>query len=87
LRPNLKYAMNAMKNSDSETEQFSEAEQFSGAKVFFATKARDREALGEKITEWIRANPAYRIVGKFVTQSSDSAFHCLTVTLFYQEDS
>ena len=50
-----------------------ETEQFSGAKVFFATKARDRECLGEKITDWIRANPAYRIVSKTVTQSSDSA--------------
>ena len=70
-----------MTNSDTETDHFS------GAKVFFATKARDRESLGEKITEWIRANPANRIVGKFVTQSSDSAFHCITVTLFYQQES
>jgi len=63
-----------------------EIEQFSGAKVFFATKARDRDALGEKITEWIRANPSNRIVSKHVTQSSDSAFHCITITLFYQEE-
>ena len=63
-----------------------ETEQFSGAKVFFATKARDRDTLGEKITEWIRANPANRIVSKHVTQSSDSAFHFITVTLFYQQE-
>jgi hypothetical protein len=69
------------------TNDGTETEQFSGAKVFFATKARDRDTLGEKITEWIRANPANRIVSKFVTQSSDSAFHCITITLFYQEES
>ena len=68
------------------TNSASESEQFSGAKVFFATKARDRDALGERITDWIRSNPAIRIVSKTVTQSSDSAFHCITVTLFYQLD-
>ena len=68
------------------TNSATESEQFSGAKVFFATKARDRDALGEKITDWIRANPAIRIVSNTVTQSSDSAFHCITVTLFYQLD-
>ena len=68
------------------TNSATESEQFSGAKVFFATKARDRDALGEKITDWIRANPAIRIVSKTVTQSSDSAFHCIAVTLFYQLD-
>jgi hypothetical protein len=69
------------------TNSATETEQFSGAKVFFATKARDRDCLGEKITDWIRANPAYRIVSKTVTQSSDSAFHCITITLFYQQES
>ena len=60
------------------------ADQFTGAKVFFATKARDREDLGEKITAWIRENPDCQVVSKTVTQSSDSEFHCITVTLFYQ---
>ena len=68
------------------TNSAAEMDQFTGAKVFFATKARDRDTLGEKITEWIRANPKSRIVSKSVTQSSDSAFHCLTITLFYQEE-
>jgi hypothetical protein len=55
----------------------------SGVKVFTATKARDREALGDLITAWIRDNPQARIVDKIVTQSSDSEFHCLTITLFF----
>ena len=60
-------------------------EVFTAAKVFSATKAREREDLGEVITRWIRANPQVQIVEKVVTQSSDSEFHCLTITVFYRE--
>lgn len=59
---------------------------FNGVKVFSATKAREREDLGEIITRWLRANAGIRIVDKVVTQSSDREFHCLTITLFYQKD-
>ena len=55
-----------------------------GVKVFSATKAKERELLGENITEWIRNHPENEIVDKIVTQSSDSEFHCLTITLFYK---
>ena len=55
-----------------------------GAKVFTATKAKDREELGEVVTRWIRDNPRARILDKIVTQSSDSEFHCLTITIFYE---
>ncbi len=58
----------------------------SGVKVFSATKARDRESLGENVTSWIRSNPGKTIVDKIVTQSSDAEFHCLTITLFYREE-
>ena len=58
---------------------------FTGVKVFSATRARDREELGEVITRWLRANPTFQIVDKVVTQSSDREFHCLTITLFYRE--
>ena len=57
---------------------------FTGVKVFSATKAREREELGEHVTQWIRMNPNARIIYKIVTQSSDSEFHCLTITLFYK---
>ena len=59
---------------------------FQGVKVFSATKAKERELLGEEVTRWIRANPDAEIVDKIVTQSSDSEFHCLTITLFYNRD-
>jgi hypothetical protein len=55
-----------------------------GVKVFSATKAKERELLGEVITDWIRNNPNFELVDKIVTQSSDSEFHCLTITLFYK---
>jgi hypothetical protein len=55
-----------------------------GVKVFSATKAKEREGLGEAITEWLRGNPNMEIVDKIVTQSSDSEFHCLTITFFYR---
>ena len=55
-----------------------------GVKVFTATKARDREALGDVVTQWLMANPTVRIIEKTVTQSSDSQFHCLTITLLYE---
>jgi hypothetical protein len=56
-----------------------------GVKVFSATKARDRDQLGEKITLWLRANPQLEILEKTVTLSSDAEFHCLTVVLFWSE--
>jgi hypothetical protein len=56
-----------------------------GVKVFSATKAKERELLGELITDWIRSNQNCEIVDKIVTQSSDSEFHCLTITLFYKK--
>jgi hypothetical protein len=58
---------------------------FTGLKVFSTTLARDREAMGENITRWLRENPQVEVVDKIVTQSSDKEFHCLTITLFYRE--
>jgi hypothetical protein len=59
--------------------------QFTGVKVFSATKAKEREELGETITRWIRANPDLEIVDRVVTQSSDDEFHCLTIVLFFRQ--
>ncbi len=59
---------------------------FTGVKVFTATKAKDREGMGEVITRWLKEHPALRPVDRVVVQSSDREFHCLTITLFYVED-
>jgi len=60
------------------------SEAFEGAKIFSATKAGDRQVLGEVITTWVRAHPEYEIVDTVVTQSSDNAFHCIAITLFWK---
>ena len=60
---------------------------FNGVKVFSATMAQERDQLGEKITAWLAAHPNVQIVDKIVTQSSDEAFHCLAITLFFNEKS
>jgi hypothetical protein len=54
-----------------------------GLKVFAVTKAREREFLGEMITDWIRTHPEYEVFDKVVTQSSDREFHCLAITLVF----
>jgi hypothetical protein len=59
--------------------------QFNCVKVFSATMAQERDQLGEKITQWLAQHPNVEIVDKIVTQSSDEAFHCLAITLFYNE--
>ncbi len=58
---------------------------FTGVKVFSATKAREREELGETITRWLKGNPELEVVDRVVTQSSDDEFHCLTIVLFYRQ--
>jgi hypothetical protein len=58
---------------------------FTGVKVFSATKAKERDELGETVTRWMRSNTDLEIVDRVVTQSSDDEFHCLTIVLFYRE--
>ena len=58
---------------------------FEVVKVFSATKAKDRENLGDNITRWLQQHSDIEVVDKVVTQSSDKEFHCLTITLFYKK--
>ena len=58
---------------------------FNGVKIFSATMAQERDRLGDRITEWMREHQSCEIVDTVVTQSSDEAFHCLVITLFYNE--
>ena len=47
----------------------------------------DRDQLGEKVTAWITANKgAKNVTDIVITQSSDEAFHCIAITVFYWED-
>lgn len=55
---------------------------FRKVKVFSATKIKDREGLGERVTEWINKEKPL-IVHKEVNQSSDAEFHCMSIVIFY----
>ena len=64
---------------------FGEDRRFNGVKVFSATMVSEREKLGDKVTDWLKAHPAYEVRDMVVTQSSDEAFHCLAITVFFWE--
>ena len=62
-----------------------EVADITGVKIFSATKAREREEISDRVTNWLAANRGkVKLIDKQVTQSSDREFHCLTVTLFYR---
>jgi hypothetical protein len=58
---------------------------FDGLKVFSATMFADRERLGEKVTDWLRANSHLEVTDMVVTQSSDASFHCIAISVFYRD--
>jgi hypothetical protein len=55
---------------------------FNVVKVFTTTTHRKRKTQGEDITNWLKANPDFKVVDKVVRLSSDYAYHCLTIILF-----
>jgi hypothetical protein len=58
---------------------------FNGVQIFSATMFADRERLGDKVTEWLARNPQKSVTEIVVTQSSDSSFHCIAISVFYNE--
>ena len=59
---------------------------FNGVKVFSATKHKERDEMGEVVTRWLNnKRGSIEIVDKIVTQSSDSEYHCVTITIFYNQ--
>ena len=59
---------------------------FNGVKIFSATMFADRGQLGEKVTAWIASSSQRKLTDIVVTQSSDAAFHCITIAVFYHEN-
>ncbi len=59
---------------------------FNGVKVFSATMVADRDQLGEKVSDWMQRNTQLKVTDIVVTQSSDEAFHCIAITVFFFED-
>ena len=63
---------------------------FNGVKVFAATMFQQRQTLGEQVTEWLQraatTQPGFEVVDIVVRQSSDRAYHCITIVVFFNED-
>jgi putative lipoic acid-binding regulatory protein len=62
---------------------------FNGCKVFCATMFHQRQVLGEQVTEWLEAarkRPGFSLVDVLVRQSSDEAYHCLSIVIFFNEE-
>ncbi|MEO8698991.1 MAG: hypothetical protein ABI867_03075 [Kofleriaceae bacterium] len=57
---------------------------FNGVKIFSATMFAERDALGEKVTNWMTNNTQLDVTEIVVTQSSDASFHCIAITVFYR---
>jgi hypothetical protein len=58
---------------------------FNGVKIFSATMMADRAELGEKVTLWMQSHPQCKVTDITLTQSSDEAFHCIAITVFFWE--
>ncbi|MBI5494267.1 MAG: hypothetical protein HY904_04520 [Deltaproteobacteria bacterium] len=57
---------------------------YTGVKVFTATKAKEREELGDAVTQWLKDHRV-EIINTEVRQSSDQEYHCLSIVLFYRD--
>src|SRR6202008_4207341 len=84
-RPGLhrQYMARTERQGDGGKDSGKDTKVFNGVKIFSATVAQAREMLGERITAWLGTDPSREVVDTVVTQSSDEAFHCIAVTIFY----
>jgi hypothetical protein len=56
---------------------------FNGVKVFTGATELQRKRLGDVVTDWLATHESLRIVDMCVMQTSDSEYHCVTITIFY----
>jgi hypothetical protein len=54
-------------------------------KVFSATTRKGRASLGERVSDWIAANPRAQISKTIVSLTSDREYHCLSIVLICGE--
>lgn len=57
---------------------------FDGVKVFSCTMYAQRMEFDGRVNAWIEAHPDIRIVDMTIVQSSDVAFHCISVVIFWR---
>ena len=62
---------------------------FNGVQVFCATMFQQRQDLGETVTRWLedarKNRPSFQLIGIEVRQSSDKAFHAISIIIFFNE--
>ena len=61
---------------------------FDGVQTFVATMYAQRQVLGETVSQWLeeaRRRPGFEVVDVVVRQSSDEAYHCISIIVFYVE--
>lgn len=59
---------------------------FDDVKVFCATVPSRRQSLGEEVARWLEdahQQPNFQVLDIVVRQSSDAAFHCLSIVIFF----
>lgn len=55
-------------------------------KTFSATKYEERNRLGDAVTDWLEdQGDAFQVKNIEVRQSSDEAFHCLTIVVIGED--
>lgn len=57
---------------------------YDGLRVFSATMVDQRAQLGDRVSAWLQDHPEIKVVDIVVMQSSDRAFHCLSICVFYR---
>ena len=63
---------------------------FNGIHVIAATMFQQRQTLGEQVTAWLedaaKTRPGFQLIDIVVRQSSDDAYHCTSIIIFFNED-
>lgn len=57
---------------------------FDSVRVFTSSMHHVRAVLGDHVSGWIAEHPHDRVTEIAVMQSSDSAYHCYSIIVFYR---
>lgn len=68
-------------DASAEAQEEAQVMKFPVVKTFSATQSRDRDRLGDEVTEWLRENENVVVEEIRTHQSSDQSFHCLSVVV------
>jgi hypothetical protein len=57
---------------------------YDGVKVFSTTHNRERETLGERVTEWTSWQREVEVIAMTSLQSSGASYHCFSIVVFFK---